>query len=155
NRLTSFSLLISLGFILAVSLVVNALISGLMFRIQYYFPSFPVIVVYLVNQVLILGILLLLFAAIFKVLPDAKIRWRDVLAGAFITTLFFMGGKYAIGYYLQQNATINAYGSAGTVIVILLWVYFSSIILYFGAEYTQAWLKLKGRKLEPDKYAIW
>lgn len=155
NRLTSFSLLISVGFILIVSLLINAVISELTDRVQYYFPSIPVFLFYALNQLLILGVITFLFASIFKVLPDAKIKWRDVMAGAIITSLFFMGGKYLIGYYLQENATITAYGSAGSVIIILLWVYFSAAILFFGAEFTQAYLKLKGRKIEPDKYAIW
>lgn len=155
NRLTSFSLLISVGFVLIVSLLVNAVISELTFRIQYYFPSIPVVLFYVLNQALIFSVLTFLFATIFKVLPDAKIKWKDVLAGAIITALLFMGGKYLIGFYLEENATITAYGSAGSVIIILLWVYFSAVILFFGAEFTQAYLKLKGRNIEPDKYAIW
>lgn len=155
NRLWSFSLLISVGFVLIVSLLVNALISELTSRVQYYFPYIPVFLFYIINQVIIFSVLSFLFATIFKVLPDAKIKWKDVLAGAIITSVFFMGGKYLIGFYLEENATITAYGSAGSVIVILLWVYFSAVILFFGAEFTQAYLKLKGRNIEPDKYAIW
>ncbi len=155
NRLTSFSLLISLGFVLIVSLLLNALISELTFRIQYYFPAVPVVLFYVLNQGIIFSVLTFLFASIFKVLPDAQIKWKDVLAGAIITSVFFMGGKYLIGFYLEENATITAYGSAGSVIVILLWVYFSAIILFFGAEFTQAYLKLKGHKIKPDKYAVW
>ncbi|MES2559378.1 MAG: YihY/virulence factor BrkB family protein [Bacteroidota bacterium] len=155
NRLTSFSLLISVGFVLVVSLLINALISELTFRIQYYFPAIPVILFYILNQTIIFMVLTFLFASIFKVLPDAKIKWKEVLAGAIITAVFFMGGKYLIGFYLEKNATITAYGSAGSVIVILLWVYFSAIILFFGAEFTQAYLKLKGKSIEPDDYAMW
>lgn len=155
NRLTSFSLLISVGFVLIVSLLINALISELTSRVQFYFPGIPVILFYIINQVIIFSVLTFLFAAIFKVLPDAKIKWKDVLAGAIITAVFFMAGKYLIGFYLQENATITAYGSAGSVIIILLWVYFSAVILFFGAEFTQAYLKLKGRNIEPDKYAVW
>lgn len=155
NRLTSFSLLISVGFVLIVSLLINALISELTLRVQYYFPTIPVILFYVINQAIIFSVLTFLFASIFKVLPDAKIKWKDVLAGAIITSVFFMGGKYLIGFYLEENATITAYGSAGSVIIILLWVYFSAVILFFGAEFTQAYLKLKGKNIEPDKYAIW
>ncbi len=155
NRLTSFSLLISVGFVLIVSLLINALISELTNRVQYYFPDIPVVLFYIMNQAIIFSVLTFLFASIFKVLPDAKIKWRDVLAGAIITAVFFMGGKYLIGFYLEENATITAYGSAGSVILILLWVYFSAVILFFGAEFTQAYLKLNGRNIEPNKYAVW
>ncbi|MES2380762.1 MAG: YihY/virulence factor BrkB family protein [Bacteroidota bacterium] len=155
NRLTSFSLLISVGFVLIVSLLINALISEFTNRVQYYFPDIPVVLFYIINQVIIFSVLTFLFGTIFKVLPDAKIRWKDVLGGAIITSIFFMGGKYLIGFYLEENATITAYGSAGSVIVILLWVYFSAVILFFGAEFTQVYLKLKGQNIEPDKYAIW
>jgi len=155
NRIMSFSLLISLGFVLAVSLLINAVISTLIYRIQYYFPGIPVAIFYVVNQVIIFISITFLFSAIFKVLPDAKIRWKDVIAGAIISTLFFMLGKYLMGYYLDKNATISAYGSAGSVIIILLWVYFSSIILFFGAEFTQAYLKLRNKHIEPNEYAEW
>jgi membrane protein len=155
NRVMSFSLLISLGFVLAVSLLINAVISALIFRVQYYFPDIPVMVFYIINQAIIFISISGLFSAIFKVLPDAKIALKDVLAGAVISTIFFMMGKYLMGYYLDKNATISAYGSAGSVIIILLWVYFSSIVIYFGAEFTQAYLKLKNRHIEPNEYAEW
>lgn len=155
NRLLSFSIVISLGFILVVSLVANALITSLAGRIQQHFPGVPVIIYYVINQVLMCGVLIVLFGAIFKVLPDARIKWKDVFFSALVTTLLFMGGKYAIEYILTHNSTVSLYGSAGAVIVLLLWVYYSAIILYLGAEITQAWLKLKGRHIEPNRYAVW
>jgi membrane protein len=100
-------------------------------------------------------ILFLLFGIIFKVLPDAKIKWKNVFLSSAITTFLFLVGKFIIGYILGRNATITAYGSAGSVIIILLWVYYSSIILYLGAEFTQAWLKLKGKHIAPNRYAVW
>jgi membrane protein len=155
NRMISFSIVVSLGFVLVVSLLLNAIISAFTGSIQYYFPTIPVEVYYVINQCLIFMLISLLFACIFKVLPDAKIAWKDVMAGAGATAVLFMSGKYLIGYYLGQNTTITAFGSAGSVILILLWFYFSAIILYFGAEFTQAWLKLKNRHIEPNKYAEW
>lgn len=155
NRFVSFSLLISLGFVLVVSLTLNAVISAFTSRIQAVFPDVPVFIFYILDQAFIFLVITFLFSAIYKVLPDAKIKWTDVFGGAAISTLFFMGGKYLIGYYLEGNATISAYGSAGSVIIILLWVYYSSIILYFGAEFTQAYLKLKNRHIEPNQYAVW
>jgi len=155
NRLLSFSILIVLGFILIVSLAVNALISSFFDGIHTQFPGVPIAVYYIVNQLVICVVLILLFGAIFKVLPDAKIKWKDVLLSSAITTVLFMIGKLLMGIILAKNATVSAYGSAGSVIVILLWVYYSSAILYLGAEFTQAYLRLKGRHIEPNKYAVW
>jgi membrane protein len=155
NRLLSFSVLLSLGFTLIVSLLLNALITGLFSSIQHHFPNVPILVYYIVNEVVICIVLILLFGAIFKVLPDAKIAWKDILLGAVFTTVLFSAGKYVIGFFLAKNAAITAYGSAGSVIIILLWVYYSSVILYLGAEFTQVYLKLKNRHIQPNRYAVW
>lgn len=155
NRLLSFSVLISLGFILMVSLVLNVMITGLFENVQEKFPEMPIEVFWVVNQAVIFFVLVLLFGAIFKVLPDAKITWKDVFFTSGVTAALFMVGKSAIGFFLQKNATITAYGSAGSVIMILLWVYYSSVILYLGAEFTQVYMKLKGRHIRPNKYAVW
>lgn len=155
NRMLSFSIIVSLGFILVVSLIANALITSLSDNVQANFPWVPVESYYVLNQIVMAIILILLFGTIFKVLPDAKLHWRDTLFSATITTALFMAGKYLIEYVLGHNATISVYGSAGAVIVILLWVYYSSIILYLGAEMTHVWIKLKGRKIQPNKYAVW
>ncbi len=155
NRLLSFSLVISLAFILIVSLVVNTLISTLMDNVQAAFPGVPIVLYFILNQLVTAAVLVLLFGSIFKVLPDAKIAWKDVLLSSIITTILFMGGKFLIGYILGENMTVNAYGSAGAVIIILLWVYYSSIILYVGAEFTQAYLKTRGRHIRPNRYAVW
>lgn len=155
NRLLSFSIILSLGFILIVSLIANALISALSDSVHIHFPWIPMQTYYVLNQVVMGVVLILLFGTIFKVLPDAKLSWRDILFSATITTALFMAGKYLIEYILGHNATISVYGSAGAVIVILLWVYYSSIILYLGAEMTQVWIKLKGRRIQPNKYAVW
>ena len=155
NRLLSFSLVISLGFILIVSLIVNAVTATLMSRIEQRFSQTPVVLFYIANQLILALILFLLFGIIFKVLPDAKIKWKNVFLSSAITTILFLAGKFVIGYILGRNATITAYGSAGSVIIILLWVYYSSIILYLGAEFTQAFLKLKGKHIAPNKYAVW
>jgi membrane protein len=155
NRLLSFSVLISLGFILMVSLVLNAFISGLFEKLQHFYPHIPIAIFWVVNQIVIFFVLVLLFGAIFKVLPDAKISWRDVFFTSAVIAGLFMVGKSAIGFFLQQNATVTAYGSAGTVIMLLLWVYYSSVILYLGAEFTQVYMKLKGRHIKPNKYSIW
>ncbi len=155
NRLLSFSIIVSLGFILVVSLIANALISALSDNIHAHFSWIPVELFYALNQVVMAIVLILLFGTIFKVLPDAKLHWKDIFFSAVITTILFMGGKYVIEYILGHNATISMYGSAGSVIIILLWVYYSSIILYVGAEMTQVWIKMKGRKIQPNRYSVW
>jgi membrane protein len=155
NRLLSFSVLVSLGFILVVSLVINVLITALFDNVQQSFPGIPIAIFWIVNQAVIFFVLVLMFGAIFKVLPDAKITWKDVFFTSSVTAILFMVGKSLIGFFLEKNATITAYGSAGSVIMVLLWVYYSSVILYLGAEFTQVYMKLKGRHISPNKYAVW
>lgn len=155
NRLISFSMVIVLGFILMVSLVLNALLSGLIHRLEYYFSEDVVKFMFIFDYGLILLVTTVLFGSILKVLPDAKIMWKDVWVGAFTTAVLFMVGKFAIGYYLQHNASISAYGAAGSIILILLWVYYSAIILYFGAEFTQVYVRFNKRRIQPNRYAVW
>lgn len=155
NRVLSFSIVISLGFILLVSLLVNALLAALMSRLSQLFPEGAVLTSYFVNIVITFLTTTFLFAIIFKVLPDAKIRWKDVLIGAITTATLFMFGRFVIGYYLQKTNTISAFGAAGSVIIILSWVYYSAIILYFGAAFTRENAKLKGREIYPNDYAVW
>jgi len=154
NRLVSFSMLLVLGFVLLVSLLLNALLSVLVNNLHHYFFS-AVQSVLVIDHVLMLLVTTLLFGFIFKALPDGKIVWKDVWLGAFFTAVLFMLGKFLIGFYLSHTSVISTYGAAGSLIVILLWVYYSSIILYFGAEFTQAYVLFKRKKIEPNKYATW
>ncbi|HRQ52131.1 MAG TPA: YihY/virulence factor BrkB family protein, partial [Agriterribacter sp.] len=135
NRLLSFSLIITLGFLLLVSLIINALMDAFIHKLTVIFPHTEVIIAYVFSVLLSFVITSFLFGLIFKVLPDAKIEWRHVRAGAFTTALLFMIGKLGISYYLGHNRLTSAYGAAGSVIVILLWVYYSATILYFGAVF--------------------
>jgi membrane protein len=155
NRLLSFSVIGSLGFILLVSLIVNTVIEALMTRLQRLFPQVTVVLVYVVNLALILGITTFLFAVIFKVLPDARIKWKDVLVGAFATALLFMLGRFAISFYISQSSIGTTYGAAGSLVIILLWVYYSSAILFFGAEFTKAYAANHGTRIHPNQYAVW
>jgi len=155
NRLMSFSMLVVLGFILLVSLILNALLEALVHRLEYFFSERVISYLFILDYGVIIVVTTLLFASILKVLPDAKIEWRDVGVGAFTTCLLFLLGKFLIGFYLKNNARINAYGAAGSLILILLWVYYSAIILYFGAEFTQVYVRFKNRKIHPNKYAVW
>lgn len=155
NRLLSFSIIISLGFLLLVSLIANGLMDALINRLTILFPETEVIAVYTANIILTFIITSLLFGIIFKVLPDATIQWRNVRVGAFTTALLFMMGKFLISYYLGRSTMTSAYGAAGSVIVILLWVYYSAIILYFGAVFTRVYAIETGSRIYPDKYAVW
>lgn len=155
NRLLSFSLVISLGFLLLVSLLINGLMDMLITRLTVMFPELTVIVVYAVNIIITFGITALLFAMIFKVLPDARIKWSHVRAGAFTTAILFMLGKFLIGYYLGHSKLSSTYGTAGSVIVMLLWVYYSAMILYFGAVFTHVYALHTGSRIYPNNYAVW
>jgi membrane protein len=154
NRLLSFSMVIGIGFILLVSLLVNALVELLNTRLQHFFPQMTVYLFYIINIIIIFAVISLLFATIFKILPDGKIKWRDVMTGSFFTAFLFMIGKLAIGYYLGKSNIAGVYGAAGSVIIILVWVYYSSIILYFGAEFTQVYANLYGHSILLNDYAV-
>jgi len=155
NRLLSFSMIVSLGFILLVSLVVNGAMDLVINRLLQHFPDATVIIVYAVNLILTFLITAFIFGLIFKVLPDAHIEWKHVRVGAFTTAVFFMAGKFLISYYLGHNTMSSAYGTAGSVIVVLLWVYYSSMILYFGAIFTREYAIETGSRIYPNNYAVW
>ena len=154
NRLLSFSLIVSLGFLLLVSLVVSALLGLLSDRLTHYFPDTTVYIFYVLNLVIIFVIISVLFAIIFKVLPDGKIKWRDAFIGAGFTAILFMIGKAGIGYYLGKSNLGATYGTAASVIIILTWVYYTSIILYFGAEFTKVHALEYGGGIVPDETAV-
>lgn len=155
NRLLSFSIVVSLGFIMLVSLVINGLIEGLMGRLKANFPDMAVMLVYLINIIITFIVITVLFGIIFKVLPDAFIKWRDVLVGSMVTAVLFMIGKFAITFYIGNSNISTTYGAAGSLVVLLIWIYYSSIILYFGAEFTKAYATDYGSSIHPDKYAVW
>ncbi|HEY8915216.1 MAG TPA: YihY/virulence factor BrkB family protein [Chitinophaga sp.] len=155
NRLQSFSLVISMGFILLVSLVVNGIIEIFNKHLANLFPQVGMVVIYLVNWAITFAVITALFAVIFKVLPDARIRWRDVIVGSVATAILFMLGKFAIGFYLGASKVGSTYGAAGSIVIILLWVYYSAAILYFGAEFTRVYVQHFGARIYPNDYAVW
>jgi membrane protein len=155
NRLLSFSLVVGLGFILLVSLVINGMMELLINRLTQTFPELTVVMVYIFNLILTFIITAVLFALIFKVLPDARIRWKHVRVGAIATAIFFMLGKFLIGYYLGHSELSTTYGTAGSIIVLLLWVYYSAMILYFGAGFTHVYAVHTGSRIYPTNYAVW
>jgi len=155
NRLISFSLIISLGFLLMVSLLLNTVVDALSKQLLKLMPGRGVYVVDVVNNCLMFMLVSLLFGIIFKVLPDARIKWKDVMVGAVTTAVLFMIGKFCIGFYLGHSNLGNIYGTAGSIIIVMLWVYYSAVILYFGAEFTKVYAKHFGGKILPNDYAVW
>lgn len=154
NRLLSFALIIGLCILLIISLTIDGLIQALNNRINFNISFQNLDSVYFVNLILMFIVLTLLFGIIFKVLPDAKITWKNVLAGAVVTAILFLIGKYFLSWYLSQNAAVNAYGAAGSLVLLLLWIYYSSVILFIGAEFTQVYALHSGKRIHPNKYAV-
>ncbi len=154
NRIMSFSMIVSVGFLMLVSLMVNATLDVLNERLKLYFPDTTVYLFYLLNLVIVLASITLLFAIIFRTLPDGIIKWHDAFIGASCTAVLFMIGKFAIGFYLGNSTIGSVYGAAGSVIIILVWVYYSAIILYFGAEFTKVYAKSYGGEITPNDYSV-
>jgi len=137
-----FAMLLMIGFLLYLSVMVSALLTIFSAYLDQYVPA---TFIQLMHQGVTFGMSVLLFAAIYKLLPDARILWRQVWIGALITSVLFFIGRYAIGLYIEYSALSSAYGAAGTLIVILLWIYYSALIFMLGAEFTQVY----SRKDEP------
>jgi membrane protein len=154
KRVLSFGMVLTIAFLLMVSLAASALLSGLFTQIESALGPVGAVFAWIGELVLSLGIFTLLFAAIFKVLPDAEITWRDVWVGALVTALLFVVGKFLIGFYLGRSNPGEAFGAAGSVVVILVWLYYTSLILLAGAEFTQVWAKRYGSRIEPDDDAV-
>jgi membrane protein len=155
NRLMSFSMIATVGFLLMVGLVVNSVMDIMSQRLEAIFPDVTVHLFYLLNIVSILAIITLLFTIIYRTLPDGKIAWRDGLRGALFTAVLFLIGKFAIGAYLGNSDVASVYGAAGSTIILILWIYYSAIILYFGAEFTKVYALTYGSKITPNEYAVY
>jgi membrane protein len=154
NRLMSFSMIGSVGFLLLVSLIVNSLMDIFSSKLTNYMHRDTVFLLYGMNVLIVFVINTILFTIIFRTLPDGKIVLRDCLVGASVTSILFMTGKFAIGAYLGKSAIATIYGAAGSVILILGWVYYSAIILYFGAEFTKVYALTHGQKIIPNNYSV-
>lgn len=154
NRVLSLSMVLGLGFILLVSLLVNTLLEILLKRLLAILPQGSVWVTYSANMIITFIVISFLFGTIFKLLPDAKVQWKDVRRGAFVTAVLFMLARFGISYYLGKSNPGGAYGTAGSVVIILLWVYFSAMILYLGACFTKVYAQHSGREIFPNQYAV-
>ena len=153
DRLRSFSIALCVGFLLLVSLIISAVISGLQDYMNIWLPGIPWFW-QAANIFASLFVVTLLFAMIYRFLPDVVISWRDVWIGAAVTALLFTGGKYLIGVYLGRTATASAFGAAGSLVVLLFWVYYSALIGFFGAEFTQVYARRYGSGICPQKHAV-
>ncbi|RZL35036.1 MAG: YihY/virulence factor BrkB family protein [Pedobacter sp.] len=159
NRLLSFSLIASLGFLLLVSLVINSVVVGIGSKLEIYASRVGVeevsgFFMLILTNALTLAVVTIIFAVIFKVLPDVDLKWKPALIGALFTALMFSLGKYAIGIYIEKGNPGSAFGAASSIIVILVWIYYTSVILYFGAEFTQAYAEKYTDGISPSKYAV-
>lgn len=154
NRILSFSMILGIGFLLLVSLVLNTMLTVLSDWINTKLGMHSEVLMKLLDFVVSFGVITLLFAMIYKILPDAKVRWRYTWIGAVVTSLLFVIGKFAIGYYLGTQDVGSTYGAAGSLVLILLWVNYSSQILFFGAEFTQVYARYSGHEIEPVAFAV-
>lgn len=152
-RLFSFGLIVAIAFLLLVSLVVSTGLTALSDVIKGYTSEFTVIIFNIVNFIFSLTVVSLLFALMFKILPDAKIQWKHVWLGSLLTGLLFTIGKTALAFYFGTANPASVYGAAGSIILILLWVSYSSIIVFFGAEFTAAYARRYTGKVPPMKNA--
>ena len=153
KRLLSLGMIIAVGFLLLVSLVLSYVLAGFSDYLQTLMPGLSTLT-QLLDLLLAFGLITLLFAVIYRFLPDVRIAWGDIWFGAAVTALLFTLGKFAIGLYLGRSGVGAAYGAAGSVIVLLVWIFYSAQILFFGAEVTQVYARRYGSQIEPNRYAI-
>ena len=154
DRLLSLAMVISIGFLLLVSLVMDTALMVIQKSLSEVLAGWTLYVVTALNIAVSLALVTLIFAILFKVLPDAKIKWKDVWIGSLVTTVFFAAGKYLIGFYLGNSSVNSAYGAAGSLVIILIWVYYSAVIFLFGAELTSVFAEKSGRDIEPYHNAV-
>jgi membrane protein len=154
TQLSSFGLVLSIGFLMLVFLILTTLLSAFGLWISAHFSSLATVLLHLLNFALSFSIITVLFALMFKVLPDAKVKWRYVRSGAILTAFLFVLGKYALGFYFGRFQPASAYGAAGSIVLILLWVSYSCMILFFGAEYTKQLQLEKEGEIKPDASGV-
>lgn len=153
SRLLSFAMVLVIGFLLLVSLLLSAILAAISHYFGDLIPSFQ-FVGQLLNFTLSFVVITLLFAAIYKVLPDVKVPWQNLWLGAIVTALLFNAGKSLIGLYLGNSAVSSTYGAAGSLVVILIWIFYSAQILLLGAEFTHVYSRYRGTPIRPTRYAV-
>lgn len=153
RRVISFGMVLAIGLLLLISLVITTAINALSDLIGNYYTDLSSQLVQILNFIFSQIIITALFATIFTLLPDVKIKWKTNLIGAFMTSLLFLAGKYLIGFYFAASDPASVYGAAGSLVLILLWVYYTCLILFLGAEFTVNWALLRNIKIEPSSNA--
>ena len=155
RRIISLSIFSIIGCLLVLSLIINLLIDITGNYLVGLFADASVYIVFTINRIFIIAIVAILFMFIFKYLPDGKVNWKDAIKGAIFTSILFMIGKAAIGYFLGNFRTASTYGVAGSLMILLLWIYYSSVIVYFGATFTKVYACMYGGKVNPRSYAVY
>jgi membrane protein len=154
DKLFSFGLVLSIGFLMLVSLILTSLLSALSVWISAHFSTFATVMLHVLNLGLSFTLVAVLFAMMFKILPDAKVGWKYVRSGALLTAVLFIIGKYALGLYFGKFQPASTYGAAGSIVLILLWVSYSCMILFFGAEYTKQLQEKAEGKIAADENGV-
>lgn len=154
NRLLSFSIVLVIGFILVLSLVLDAVVSFTFKKIDNLLVNINLELIYYVEIIVSQLILIIIFALMYKILPDAKVRWKDTWIGALITALLFIVGKFLIGFYMNNNDLSSTYGAAGSLVILLIWIYYSVVIFLFGAQITFYIAENIGGGVKPKKHAV-
>jgi membrane protein len=152
-RLFSFGLIVSIAFLLMVSLLITTMLASFGDWLSSQFSESLLIILAVVNFIISLAILTVLFALMLKIFPDAKIKWKDVWLGSFVTALLFVIGKFALSFYFGKANPASAYGAAGSIILILLWVSYSSMIVFYGAEFTRQYANVHSGGAAPSEIA--
>ncbi|MEL7163595.1 MAG: YihY/virulence factor BrkB family protein, partial [Bacteroidota bacterium] len=154
TRLLSFGFVIGLGFLLMITLVLNALVIGFMDQLAAMIPALGAVMLAVTSWVLTTLVTAIIFALLFRFLPDARARWRDIWAGAIFTALLFGLGRFLIGFYIGNSDFSSTYGAAGALITLLVWTYYNSQILFLGAEFTFTWAHWRGNPILPGDHAV-
>jgi membrane protein len=154
TRLFSFGLILSVGFLLLISLTLTTLVAVLGDWVRNHWPGIVLAIFYTLNFIISFGVVMFLFALLFKLLPDVKIKWKHLWWGSILTAFLFVLGKTLIGFYLSKTNPGSAYGAAGSIVLILLWVSYSSMILFYGAEFTRAYADYFTGEVPPTEAAV-
>ncbi len=154
NRLLSFSMIIVFAFLMLITFLLTGFINGMRDQLIILYPDITAIIFQIIGFLVNASLITFVFMLIFKILPDAKIKFKDVVVGAIVTTVLFLIGQFAISFYLQTRDTDSVYGAAAFIVILLTWIYYSSIIIYIGAEFTESWADEMGSKIYPSEFAV-